>query len=162
MSRALPATLLLAPSLTLAGCAPQVGSAEPEAKAAAADIEDPAEYYLAAICPANDANDANWAALQEGDLEEVTRTAADARAASEDAADLLRDSPVVWPADVIDDLPIVADSFAGDVEPYDEMSRASSIEEAAAVQFPDITEAIEASKRVRGVLGLPEDTAKGC
>ncbi len=110
----------------------------------------------------NEAIDANSGALESGELEDVVATAILARDASQEAADLLSDAPVVWPADVIEDLSVVADSFEGDVAPFDEMSRAATIEEVAAVQFPDITEAVEASLRIRAVLGLPEDTAEGC
>lgn len=157
---------VLAIGLALTGCAAtavETPAAEvPVVQPTAMSVTEAGEYYLAALCDANDAMDANYLAFESGDEAEIASTAVVAMEAAQTAAVRLGDTSLVWPDGVADDLALVRDSFIDDAATYDAISTAADLAEMQAVPFADITEAQEASQRIRALLELPADTYEGC
>lgn len=158
---------LLAFGLALSGCStavtePAIAETPVAQPAAVMSVPEAREYYLDAVCDANDAMDANAIAFENADEAAVASTAAAAQEASEIAAVRLGDASVQWPAGIDKDLALVRDSYVEDAATYEAISTAADLAAMQAVPFADITEALEASQRIRVLLDLPADTYEGC
>jgi hypothetical protein len=158
---------ILAIALLLAGCsAGQTTKPTPSPTATATPTimptADAAAYYLKTVCPANQASLAVTAALNAQDIGAIKIKAAAARDAFRLSAQRLEASPDSWPLSVRKDVKTLADADYALVSTFDTFTRATTIDEALAVQAPADNGSGAAAQRIRAHLNLPADTSQGC
>jgi hypothetical protein len=123
---------------------------------------DAGAKYLAIVCPGNNASNAFQAAWQTQDIAQIQAAAISARDIYRSQATQFLDPTILWPDAIKPDLKTLSDSDFSSVAAMDQISKSTSVEEAAAVTGGDTTVSNAAAQRIRAILGLTADTSTGC
>ncbi|SFR62926.1 hypothetical protein SAMN04488591_2565 [Microbacterium azadirachtae] len=113
--------------------------------------------YLSIVCPGNKASIALDAAFTSGDIAQITAAAASARDIYQTSALALADTKILWPEGIAADLKKLSDAQFARVSFADQVSKATTFDEANSIIYVNDDSGAVAQK-VRAQLGLPAST----
>lgn len=113
--------------------------------------------YLSIVCPGNKAGIALDAAFKSGDIAQITAAAASARDIYQTSALALADTKILWPEGIAAELKKLSDAQFARVSFADQVSKATTLDEATSVIYVSDDSGAVAQK-IRAQLGLPAST----
>jgi murein L,D-transpeptidase YcbB/YkuD len=173
LASALPVMALML-TLTISGCTSAPAATDTAAAASTApeatpstevlNIEAAGIRYVSTLCVPNLKSAAYSDAFDNEELpfEELAAAAAEARDASQNAAQVLDDPFVKWPDEVADDIPVVRDMLLVSAGTFADRANGSSRDDVRFMRGDYAPDTDAAVQRIRLRLGLPADTQAGC